>query len=448
MRKLTLFYLLMIFLLITSCEKDPLFDDPAQLKQGNDDPTNLRTINLISPKIKIAVVSDIHYMHPDLLPTHIEDSPSLMEVLDLDRKILELSDPIFLKVVSELKKEKPDILLVPGDLAKDGEWICHEEVRGLLQELENTGIKVYVIPGNNDILNPDALSFVTEPPTPVLNITGNQFAEIYGNFGYNEALYRDENSLSYICQPFNYVWILGIDNNEYTFTDEGVEVNGAINPATLAWIEEKMEEARENNITVLAMMHHGILEHYAGQDYIESLISDAQDNAIALMNAGIKLIFTGHYHANDIVAFSNDGNILYDILTGSLVTPPSPYRLMELDDHFIKIQTSLVTSIDAELPEGMDFLEYCDVNITSRMNNFYSYYLHLLFGLPQVYADYFAPYVTRAYKAYFAGDEKMPPSERKELVAMPEDFGPLVDIVESVWTDLDPKDNTLHIKLK
>jgi len=437
-----------IFFIFISCEKDHLLVIPDQGQPEDDKMTNLRSGNLISPKIKIAVISDIHYMHPDLLPAYLEDSPTLMEYLSLDRKIYELSDPIFRKVVSELTEEKPDIVLVTGDLTKDGELINHEEVQELLQGLENTGIKVFVIPGNNDILNQDALSFITEPPVPVPNINGNQFVEIYGNFGYNEALYRDENSLSYICQPINYVWILGIDNNEYTLTDEGVEVNGAIHPATLAWIEEKMEEARENNITVLAMMHHGILEHYAGQDNIESLISNAQDNAIALMDAGIRLIFTGHYHANDIVAYTNDGKTLYDIQTGSLVTPPIPFRMMELEDNFIKIQTRRVTSIDAELPGGMDFLEYCDVNITSRMDGFYSYYLHVLFGLPEEYAAYFAPYVTRAYKAYFAGDEKMPPSEKKELDAMPESFRPLVDIVESVWTDLDPSDNKIHIQLK
>jgi len=48
------------------------------------------------------------------------------------------------------------------------------------------------------------------------------------------------------------------------------------------------------------------------------------------MKAGIRLIFTGHYHANDIVEFTNDGKTLYDIQTGSLVTPPYSYRIMTL----------------------------------------------------------------------------------------------------------------------
>ncbi len=80
------------------------------------------------------------------------------------------------------------------------------------------------------------------------------------------------------------------------------------------------------------------------------------------MNAGIRLIFTGHYHANDIVDFTNEGKTLTDIETGSLVTPPSPYRIMTLDDNFINIDTRRVTGIDMELPGGMDFLTYSVIN--------------------------------------------------------------------------------------
>jgi DhnA family fructose-bisphosphate aldolase class Ia len=64
-------------------------------------------------------------------------------------------------------------------------------------------------------------------------------------------------------------------------------VSGEINPLTLEWIEDKMEEAHENGIEVLAMMHYGILEHYSGQNGVEPLIIHSQDDASALMNAGI-----------------------------------------------------------------------------------------------------------------------------------------------------------------
>ena len=42
----------------------------------------------------------------------------------------------------------------------------------------------------------------------------------------------------------------------------------------MAWIQEKMVEAHENKITVLAMMHYGIVEHYTGQKNLEPLIQE------------------------------------------------------------------------------------------------------------------------------------------------------------------------------
>jgi hypothetical protein len=238
---------------------------------------------------------------------------------------------------------------------------------------------------------------------------------------------------------------LGIDANK--FSDSGV--SGAINPATLAWIQEKMVEANENNITVLAMMHYGIIEHYAGQNTLEKLIENSGENSTALMNAGIRLIFTGHYHANDIVDFTNDGKTLTEIETGSLVTPLSPYRIMTLDDNFIKIDTRRVSSISATLPGGMDFLTYSDVTITNRLNSLFTYILRGKFGIPKADAISLAPYVTNAFKAYFAGDEIITPEESDNINALAQGPYPfLVNILNNVWTDLPPKDNKIHIKLK
>lgn len=446
MKKLKFFYLLLMIFIAASCAKDQLVDPPGLLRD------NANPFNLISPKIKIAVVSDIHYMHPSLLPKNIADSPSLLDYLGKDRKILELSDPIFRKVVSELLIERPDILLIPGDLTKDGELISHLAVKFFLQRLENRGIKVYVIPGNNDIINPDAMSFKNGDATPVENITPEKFRSLYADFGYDEAFTEDENSLSYICKPYKNLWIIGIDNCKYT-TDANtgkIKVSGAINPATLAWIEAKMAEARKNKVKVLTMMHYGIIEHYAGQDLkkIEPLISDSKVNAEALMDAGISLIFTGHYHANDIVSYSYDGETLYDIQTGSLVTPPFSYRIMYLDNNFLSIDTRRVTRINSKVPGGVDFLTYCDAAITDRLTSFFTFYLVKMFKLPEQNATFFAPYCMNAWKAYFAGDEKITAEESAKLDALPTGLTPLVTIVKSVWTDLPPKDNKAHIKLK
>jgi hypothetical protein len=384
------------------------------------------------------------------MPDDYVTNEDFQKDMSVDRKLIELSDPILRKTMSELIEEKPDILLITGDLTKDGEKQSHETMQGLLHLLENTGIKVFVIPGNNDILNSGAVSYSS---ISTGNITASQFAEFYGDFGYKDALYRDANSLSYISQPCARLWILGIDASQYIYDNiKGTySVKPVLNPLTLAWIQVKMVEAQENGIKVLAMMHYGIIEHYAGQKNLEPLIKNSQVNAIALINAGIRLIFTGHYHANDIVEFTNDGKTLTDIQTGSLVTPPSSYRIMTLDDNFIKIETRHISDVDAVIPGGMDFLTYSDVNITSRINGFFTFYgpyIQAIYGIPKEQYPTAIPFLTKAYKAYFAGDERMNSEERKNIEVLAQSVPSSLILLNSLWTDLPPNDNKIHIKMK
>jgi hypothetical protein len=103
----------------------------------------------------------------------------------------------------------------------------------------------------------------------------------------------------------------------------------------------------------------------------------------------------------------------------------------------------------SEITGEMDFLTYSDVTITSRVNGFFSYYLPLLFGLTKDQAEFAAPFLTNGYKAYFAGDEKISPAESNNRNVLAQDpYSPLLGILNSFWTDLPPKDNKIHIKLK
>jgi predicted MPP superfamily phosphohydrolase len=445
MKNLKFVYLLFLILVVASCAKDQLFDSSDQLP---DDASYLKSS---SPKLKIAVVSDIHYMSPALLPDDVANNPYFQYYLAKDPKLIALSDPIFREVISELIVEKPDILLIPGDLTKDGELINHEAMSGFLQQLADDGIKVFVVPGNHDINNPEAMTFKGDFPLPVPSVTPEDFESEYENFGYKDALYRDANSLSYINQPFSNLWILGIDACKYDANAGTSDVSGAIKPGTMAWIQEKMAIAREKNITVLAMMHHGIMEHYIGQNSLDPgyVIENYPENVAAFMNAGIRLIFTGHYHANDIVEFSSGGKTLTDVETGSLVTPLSPYRIMILDDNFIKIDTRHVTGIGVALPGGMDFLTYSHLFLSSHLDGYFSFVLQNNYGIATDLAEVVAPFLRNASMAHFAGDEKIGPVERKNLNSLAQ-VAPsfLVYALNSFWTDLPPNDNNIHIKLK
>ena len=435
------YLLLVLIYLCASCAKDHFIDPP------DNRPENSSPYNLICPQVKIAVLSDLHYMDPSIAPDDPENNAYWQEYVSTDRKIFELSAYNFNKTIDNLIGEKPDILLITGDLAKEGELVCHEAVKSSLQELENNGIQVFVVPGNNDIGNPDAKTYKTDPPSVIPGVTEEEFASIYGTFGYGEAIYRDANSLSYICQPYKHLWVLAIDAVNRTSSP----VSGAINPLTLAWIQEKMVEAKENGITVLAMMHYGIIEHYTGQKYLEPLIKSSKDNAIALMNAGIRLIFTGHFHASDIVDFTNEGKTLSDIQTGSLVTPPYSFRIMTLDDNFINIDTRRVTDLVSRRSTDDTFLKYTGVIFANRINSFFTYYgpyIQAVYGIPADQYPGIVPFLTRACIAYYAGDEKLDIEEKRNIDILGQSVPSALPLLNSLWTDLPPNDNKIHIKLK
>jgi 3',5'-cyclic AMP phosphodiesterase CpdA len=448
MKNVKYFFLMISVFFVASCTKDQIFNEPDQV------PDDMLSLKSASGKLKIAVVSDIHFMDPSLLPEDPASNPYFQYYLAKDPKLIEFSDPIFREVIAELMAEKPDFVLIPGDLTKDGELLNHQTVSGLLHQLKDADINVFVVPGNHDINNPEAMSFHGDVPSPVPTIGPEDFASIYGDFGYDNALYRDVNSLSYICQPFEKLWILGIDACKYENNESTNDVSGAIRPGTMAWIQGKMAEAREKKITVLTIMHHGIMEHYTGQNSLDPgyVIDNYQENAVALMNAGIQMIFTGHYHANDIAAFDYNGKTLTDIETGSLVTPPSPYRVIILDKNFIRIGTRQVMSIDAEMPGGMDFLTYSNAFLSGHLDFYFNYVLVNNFGIPADIAVVAAPLFRNASMAHFAGDEKIGPADRKNIndfaLVTPPPLSFLINALNSFWTDLPPTDNKLQISLK
>ena len=60
------------------------------------------------------------------------------------------------KVLTNLIEEDVDILLVTGDITNHGEKLSHKEFIDKILPLTETGVGVYIIPGNHDINIPNA----------------------------------------------------------------------------------------------------------------------------------------------------------------------------------------------------------------------------------------------------------------------------------------------------
>jgi 3',5'-cyclic AMP phosphodiesterase CpdA len=343
--------------------------------------------------------------------------------------------------------ERPKVVLIPGDLTKDGEKISHQSLAKVLKKLTNAGLKVFVIPGNHDIANPESFSFSSLAPTET--ITADEFASIYSEFGYKNSI-RDNNSLSYIHKISGKLWLLGIDDCKYAQNTTVPIVTGEIKAETMEWIKSNLAEAKEKNIQVLAMIHHGIAEHYAGQNQLDPgfVVDNQEQVAKDLSDAGIQVVFTGHYHANDVTAVTVGDKTLYDVETGSLVSWPSPYRLVRLSGNEMLIGTRKVTTVETTLPNDMDFVTYSNLFHQACLDGYFNSVLQLKYGVPAMYATTFAPWFRDAIMAHYAGEEIFGPVPQGQYAQL-NAFSPiLAGALGTFYTDLPLADNQLSLQWK
>ena len=67
-------------------------------------------------ELKIAVLSDTHYLSPDM----IKDTADYTEHLNSDRKMFTESSAILEQMLETIREDQPDVLMISGDLTKDG----------------------------------------------------------------------------------------------------------------------------------------------------------------------------------------------------------------------------------------------------------------------------------------------------------------------------------------
>ena len=91
--------------------------------------------------LRIAVMSDLHYLSPDM----IAGTEDFEHALNSDRKLLKESSAILHEKFEQVRADKPDILLVSGDLTKDGEQECHAALAKQLQQLQQMPAMLHAV---------------------------------------------------------------------------------------------------------------------------------------------------------------------------------------------------------------------------------------------------------------------------------------------------------------
>lgn len=292
---------------------------------------------------KLVILSDIHVMAPELL---VSEGEAWTNYLNGQRKMVDYSSKLFDEMVSKIKNDlRPNLVLITGDLTKDGEQLSHDYVRAKLDELRSGGIPVLVIPGNHDLgANAGAVSFDGEGTTAVETATNDWFATQYVNYGYGPTSEREATTLTYACEPIEGLVVIGIDSGS----------DGTLSSTTLSWVCDKARKACSQGKRVIAMMHHPLIPHVTNAEtLVSSYVIDDHDHVRqSLIEAGVKVIFTGHFHTSDIAKDFDDSltKTIYDVNTGSLISYPCDYRELAVSGDLseLRINTGHITRLASD----------------------------------------------------------------------------------------------------
>lgn len=291
-----------------------------------------------SDEFGFAVASDTHYVHPvKQAGTTLADEGWVTTFNSESESLTNQSGFIideFLKECAE--NPKCQFVLITGDLATHGrDYVYeHEAVAAKFRKFEKeTGKQVYVINGNHDNAKD-------------MPVDHKKFTEIYHEFGYDEALSTDEGTCSYSANL----------NDEYTLValdtcDERYRVVPNNDITRMDWAVKQIKAAKKQGKKVIMIMHHNLLEHNPFQKLNEKnyVVNTPYSFAGLLADLGVKLVFSGHTHCNNVKSYTSFlGSTIYDFSMSSLGNFPAEYKYFNVTDSKISYETKKINHIDAD----------------------------------------------------------------------------------------------------
>lgn len=433
-------FVIIFSILVYSCSDD----------STNNTPTDQ---NLIT----ISVFTDPHLYDPSLGTS----SEAFQQYIMADRKMIAESDAILKSIVNTISSDDSKVVIVTGDLTKDGEKQNHQLFANYLKQLESKGKKVFVIPGNHDVDNPASFSYPTgSAPTKIPSVSATEFKTIYADFGFNEAIATDPNgSLSYIVEPISGIWLFCLDACRWKENaGKSHSVTGGVFPdATFNWIKQKLTEGKQKNKLMLGAVHHNITEHFNGQKLLFSdyVIDNWETVAKTFAEMGLNVVFTGHHHAHDARKYTSGNNFIVDLQTSSSVTWPSAIRRISIDKNWVmKVKSEKISTIQYDT-KGANFQDYAKNYFVNGLPIIIQAYLKQM-GMPDQVVQLLSPVVLDAYVAYthgnedqfFTADKKTALEQAKAALGSNPQLAPLLTILEGMYKDLEPNDYEFTINLK
>ena len=256
---------------------------------------------------RIAAVSDLRYFPDSLAGDKGEAYYTYTQGAGVSGRDQDaLLEATFRSLRRQAEENGLDCLVVCGDMTPGGEY---DGAAALAQKLRlfafESGVKVYVVNGDRDINNPAAADFSANRRQSARGITQAEFAELFGDCGYNDAYHTylplgsgAQGALTYSVRLEQGYRLIMADLCRYTadctadHTDR-CERGAAFSEAQLQWVLDEAADAKENGEIPLLVTHAGIVPMNDFEEYLlpDALADDAWRLRDSLAEAGVLCSF-------------------------------------------------------------------------------------------------------------------------------------------------------------
>lgn len=300
--------------------------------------------------VSFYLVTDTHYFENELGAGGKAFEKNMLTEQYFVKESSAIVKSTFARIIED---KETDIVIIPGDLTKNGEKESHNSFIKELHKLKENGKRVYVITAGHDY-NDSAYILKDDGRVPVEGTDFNDLCDMYRDFGYGDAIAFDEPTHSYVAEITEGVRMLAI------CCDSKDQPKGAMDERLMAWAKEQIDKAKEDNCSIFAICHYPIIPPVPAFDLVgDARIKDWRRVATFLADNGIELILTGHMHIQSINEFYTEkGNRLIDVCTACLVGSPAKYRKITIDENSVlKVETIDVEDFGWDL-KGLTAQEY------------------------------------------------------------------------------------------
>ena len=289
-------------------------------------------------ELEIVVAADLHYISPRICDfgayfTRMMD--------DADSKLTHYCEELTDAFLDEVIARKPDALLLTGDLSFNGARESHLDLAEKLRSVEAAGIPVLVLTGNHDVYTRNAARFEGESFTRLTPCTTEDFRAIYAEFGPDDAISVDTDSLSYLYPLTDDTWVLMMDfNTAHDFC--------GVSEETLRWTEEQLARAGREGKRVLAAGHQNLFAHSA---FVSGYVIDRPEELARLLREyEVPLFLSGHLH----IQHWQTENGLTEIATSALCVYPCQYGVLSIGQGSLRYETKAVDVASWAAAQGLD----------------------------------------------------------------------------------------------